>query len=300
MEFVKITPEQKQQFDEEGYLIVRGALDSETVSSLIEAGDRLIASDRELNRQRRPGGLYDGFRNCVSMDDAFLPLITNPKVFSIVAQLLSPYLSLLTSHLIFRHPDPPGSPDTGRIPGWHRDHYMSMRDLGDQHIPRHSLKVAYYLTDLSEPNTGVTMMAAGSNQLKEPIEIPQGQIDPASKVEPLLNPGDCVFFENRTWHAGAANLTDRTRKAVMVGYSYDWVTPTDYRQQAPELVEKLSPIERYLVGEPVDDSENFDFTGGANPIADWCAENGYDYKSFQSREHFVGTAAGQEQPVIQA
>lgn len=295
MEFVKVTPEQKRQFDEEGYLIVRGALDSETVSSLIEAGDRLVDSDRELNRQRRPGGLYDGFRNCVSMDDAFLPLITNPKVFSIVAQLLSPYLSLLTSHLIFRYPDPPGSPDSGRLPGWHRDHYMSMRDLGDRHIPRHSLKVAYYLTDLSEPNTGVTLMAAGSNQLKQRIEIPEGQVDPATKVEPLLNPGDCVFFENRTWHAGAANLTDRIRKAVMIGYSYDWVTPTDYRQQAPELVEKLSPIERYLVGEPVDDSENFDFTGGANPIADWCVENGYSYVPGQGKEHFYDSKGKDQQ-----
>ena len=80
---------------------------------------------------------------------------------------------------------------------------MSMRDLGDQHIPRHSLKVAYYLTDLSEPNSGVTMMAARSNQLKEPIDIPEGQVDPATKVEPLLNPGDAVFFENRTWPCGA-------------------------------------------------------------------------------------------------
>ncbi len=290
MEFVKITAEQRRQFVEEGYLILRGALDSTTVSSLIEAGDRLVASDRELNRQRRPGGLYDGFRNCVSMDDAFLPLLTNPKVFSIVAQLLSPYLSLLTSHLIFRHPDPPGSPDSGRLPGWHRDHYMSMRDLGDQAIPRHSLKVAYYLTDLSEPNSGATLMAAASNHLKQPIAISPGQVDPASKVEPLLQPGDCVFFENRTWHAGAANLTARTRKAVMIGYSYDWVKPTDYRQQAPELVEKMSPIERCLVGEPVDDSKNFDFTGGANPIADWCAQNGYDYKSIKSREHFLGAA----------
>ena len=85
----------------------------------------------------------------------------------------------------------------------------------------------------------------------------------------MLNPGDCVFFENRTWHAGAANLSDRIRKAVMVGYSYDWVNPTDYRQQPPELVEKLSPIERYLVGEPVDDNPaQFDFTGGPNPIND--------------------------------
>ena len=287
MEFVNITPEQKRQFDDEGYLIMRGAIDSKTVSALIEAGDRLIASDRELNRQRRPGGLYDGFRNCVSMDDAFLPLIANPKVFSIVAQLLSPWLSLLTSHLIYRHPDPPGASGDERLPGWHRDHYMSMRDLGDQFIPRHSLKAAYYLTDLSQPSSGVTMMAAGSNQLREPIDIPPGQVDPVSAVEPLLHPGDAVFFENRTWHAGAANLTDRTRKAVMIGYSYDWITPTDYRRQAPDMIEKLSPIERYLVGEPADDNENFDFTGGANPIADWCVDNGYRYQPMQGRRHFA-------------
>ena len=287
MEFVKITPEQKRQFDDEGYLVMRDAIDSDMVSALIDAGDRLIASDRTVNRQRRPGGKYDGFRNCVSMDEAFLPLITNPKVFSIVAQLLSPWLSLLTSHLIYRDPDPPGSPDTERLPGWHRDHYMSMRDLGDQFIPRHSLKVAYYLTDLSEPNTGVTMMAAGSNQLKQSIEIAPGAADPDSAVEPLLNPGDCVFFENRTWHAGAANLTDRTRKAVMIGYSYDWITPTDYRRQAPELVEQLSPMQRYLVGEPADDSPEFDFTGGANPIADWCADNGYHYSPKQGKDHFL-------------
>ncbi len=290
MEFVRITKEQKKQFDEEGYLILRGALDSDTVSALIEAGDRLLASDREQNRQRRPGGKYDGFRNCVSLDEAFLPLITNPKTFSLVAQLLSPHLSLLTSHLIYRHPDPPGSPDTERLPGWHRDHYMSMRDLGDRHIPRHSLKVAYYLTDLSEPNTGVTMMAAGSNQLTRRIEIPPGEVDPSSKVEPLLNPGDCVFFENRTWHAGAANLTERTRKAVMIGYSYDWIKPTDYRRQAPELVEKLGPMERALVGEPVDESLAFDFTGGANPIAEWCLAHGYDFTARHGKEHFVGPA----------
>ncbi len=285
MEFVTITPEQTRQFDTEGYLILRRAIDSETVSALIDAGDQLIASDSEVNRQRRPGGLYDGFRNCMSLDDAFLPLLTNPKVFSIVAQLLGPHLSLLTSHLIYRAPDPPGSAGDARLPGWHRDHYTSMRDLGHAQIPRHSLKVAYYLTDLSQPNSGVTMMAAGSNQLKAPIDIPEGRVDPPTKVEPLLQPGDAVFFENRTWHAGAANLSDRIRKAVMIGYCYDWIRPTDYRRQAPELVEKLSPMQRYLVGEPVDDNPNFDFTGGPNPIDDWCRENGYHYQPRQGTGH---------------
>ncbi len=281
MRFVKISAEQKRQFDEEGFLILRSVLDQETVASLTVAGDRLIASDRLQNRQRSNGGLYDGFRNVVSMDYVFLPLLTHPATFSIVTQLLGPHLSLLTSHLIYRHPDPPGSPDTSRMPGWHRDHFTSMRDLGHAQIPRHSLKVAYYLTDLSEPNSGATMMAAGSNLLKKRIEIPPGKVDPATAVEPLLQPGDCVFFENRTWHAGAANLTHRIRKAVMFGYCYSWIRPTDYRQQPRELVEKLTGMQRFLLGEPVDDKQEFQFDGGANPIADWAAANGYEHAPAQ-------------------
>ena len=273
MDFVEISTEQKRQFDEEGYLIVRDVLDSQQIESLIEAGDRLVASDRVENRQRTNGGLYDGFRNSVSMDDAFLPLMTHPKTFSLVAQLLGANLGLLTSHLIYRHPDPKGSPDTSRMPGWHRDHFVSLQDLGHAQIPRHSLKIAYYLTDLSEPNTGATLMAAGSNQLKEKIDIPEGKVDPATSVEPLLNPGDCVFFENRTWHAGAANLTDRIRKAVMFGYCYNWMRPTDYRVQSPEFVEKLNPMQRFLVGEPVSDTKEFQFDGGVNPIREWLETN---------------------------
>ncbi len=271
MEFRKISPQQKQQFDEAGYLIVRNVLDEATLASLVEAGDQLIASDRLANRQRSNGGLYDGFRNVLSLHAAFLPLLTHPATFSLATQLLGPHLSLLTSHLIYRHPDPPGALATSRLPGWHRDHYVSMRDLGHAQIPRHSLKIAYYLTDLSAPNSGATMMAAGSNHLKERIEIPAGQVDPATAVEPLLQPGDCVFFENRTWHAGAANMTQRIRKAVMFGYCYNWIRPTDYRQQPPALVEKLNPMQRALVGEPVDDRQEFQFDGGANPIADWQA-----------------------------
>ena len=184
-----------------------------------------------------------------------------------------------TSHLIYRHPDPPGSPDTSRMPGWHRDHFVSMRDLGHSRIPRHSLKIAYYLTDLSEPNTGATMMASGSNKLKEEINIPEGQVDPEAAIEPLLNAGDCVFFENRTWHAGAPNLTDRIRKAVMFGYCYSWMRPIDYRQQSLRFVEKLNAMQRFLVGESVEDTREFQFDGGVNPINTWCEENGFTYQS---------------------
>lgn len=272
--YVPIPEEQIREFDEKGYLIVRNALDSATISQLLEVSDRLIASDHQENRQRKPDGLYDGFRNAVTLDDAYIPLMTHPTILPLVVHLLGANLQLMTSHLIYKHPDPPGTPETHRVPGWHRDYAQAMMALGHYSIPRIELKCAYYFTDLSEPNTGVTMVSPGSNLLTAPIRIPQGQVDPANAVEPLLNPGDCLIFENRTWHAGGANLSSWIRKGIMIGYGYRWVMPMDFRKQRDAFIEKLSPLQRFLVGEQYDDVKSFQPDGGANPLAAWCKEHG--------------------------
>lgn len=275
-EFTRLTDQQRQQFRDEGYLIVRNALDAETISQLIEAGDRLIATDARFNRYETDGGLYDGFRNCITLDDAFIPLLTHSATLPLVIQLLGSNLQLSTSHLIHRHPDPPGTPDTVRRPGWHRDNGRTSLDLGQANYPRIGLKCAFYLTDLSEPRSGATLLAPGSNRLKERIEIPPGQTDPANAVEPLLQPGDCVIFEYRTWHAGAPNFRDITRKAVMLGYAYRWLKPMDYIRQEDAFLEKLSNIEGYLVGEELDRTLEFQPSGGINPLNEWCQQHGIE------------------------
>ncbi|MDE2819876.1 MAG: phytanoyl-CoA dioxygenase family protein [Chloroflexota bacterium] len=273
--FTELSEEQRQQFRDDGYLIVRDALDEDMISRLIETGDRLIATEERFNRYQT-SAYYDGFRNCIVMDDAFIPLLTNEITLPLVIQLLGSNLQLSTSHLIYRHPDPAGTPDTVRRPGWHRDGGRIMRDLGEARYPRMGLKCAFYLTDLSEPNSGVTMLAPGSNQLVEKIDIPEGAADPENKLEPLLNPGDCVIFEYRTWHAGAPNFTSRTRKAVMIGYCYRWLKPMDFVKQDRSFLEKLTSLEKYLAGEEIDDTLEFQPTGGLNPLNEWCARHGVD------------------------
>lgn len=268
-------PEQQiREFDENGYLIVRNALDADAISHMEEAGDRLIDSDIQINRQRKPDGLYDGFRNAVTLDDAFVPLLTHPVILPLVIHLLGSNLQLMTSHLIYKHPDPPGTPETHRAPGWHRDYLQAMISLGHYTIPRIELKCAYYFTDLSETKSGATMVVPGSNLLTEPIEIPDGSADPINAVEPLLNPGDCLIFENRTWHAGGVNLSDRIRKGIMIGYGYRWVMPMDFRRQSEDFVARLTPLERFLVGEQYEEVNAFQPGGGANPLEDWCREHG--------------------------
>ena len=272
--FTKLSDEQRRQFRDDGYLILRNVLDETAIGALIEAGDKIIASGERVNRFQTHEGIYDGYRNCVTLDDAFIPLLTNKVTLPLVIQLLGSNLQLSTSHLIYRYPDPPGTPDSVRMPGWHRDNGRTQLDLGQDNFPRIGLKCAFYLTDLSAPKSGVTMLAPGSNQLNTGVVIPEGQADPENAIEPLLNPGDCVIFEYRTWHAGAPNFTDITRKAIMIGYGYRWLKPMDYVLQSRGFVEKLSDIEKYLVGEELDETLEFQPSGGMNPLNEWCERYG--------------------------
>jgi ectoine hydroxylase-related dioxygenase (phytanoyl-CoA dioxygenase family) len=274
LDYIPLTDHQRRQFDEEGYLVLPGVLNADTIEQLIEVGDRLIGSDIRRNRQQEVPGIYDSFRNVLDMDDSFIPLITHPKVLPIVIQLLGANLQVSTSHLIYRYPDPSGTEPNKRLPGWHRDNGRTRLDLGEHAYPRMGLKAAFYLTDLSQPQSGMTLMSPGSHLLKERLPIPAGQPDPESCVEPLINPGDVVIFEYRTWHAGNVNLRNITRKAVMVGYHYRWLKPMDYLQQPAHVLGKMDTLQRFLVGERVDEGEEFIPDGAWNPINDWCNQHG--------------------------
>jgi ectoine hydroxylase-related dioxygenase (phytanoyl-CoA dioxygenase family) len=281
MEFTLLTEEQRRMFEEDGLLIVRGALDPDTVARLIEAGDRLCATDRTENRYRTDDGQYDGFRNCIAMDDAFLPLLTNAGTVPLLVQLLGPNIHLITSHLIHKSPNPADTPRTRRVPGWHRDVAGTVQDLGHAHIPRLEVKCAYYLSDLTAPDSGATLFSPGSHLLKQRLRIPEGRPDPENVLELRLAPGDAVFFENRTWHAGAVNLTGRTTRAVMFGYGHLWLKPFDYAVQPPALIEKIGSdeIAGQLLGS-VQDPEGRFVPGGINrPLRDWCARHGVDWRA---------------------
>ncbi len=277
MKFTPLTPQQRQQFDDDGYLIVPGALNADFVARLIEAGDRLIGSDETRNRQTMSGN-YDSFRNCVSMDEAFFDLLMHETTVPLIVQLFGPNIHLVTSHLIYKHPNEKGTPRNFRQPGWHRDVADTPHDLGHAHIPRIEMKCAYYLTDTSEPCSAVTMFAPGSNRLKKPLLIAEGQSDPQGAVEPSLKPGDAVFFENRTYHAGAANLLGRTTKAVMMGYGFNWMQPMDYRVQSPQLLEKTDAIGQQLLGGLQDPEGRFIPGAITKPLKDWCKANNVVYQ----------------------
>jgi hypothetical protein len=250
VEFVQLKPEQREAFDADGFLVVRDALNSETVRQLTEAGDRLAESflnkpvvmdKAEYNHlDLRPGLLEE---------TAMLSLVSNPSTVSLVLQLLSPNIHLHSTALIYkRREDPTGVPFRR---GWHRDIRIP-RDLGHQNLPRVGIKICYCLTDFRQSASGMTLMARGSHLRRAPLIVRKGEIDPQDvEVSDLnLNAGDALLFENRIFHTAAPNRSNRVSKVLMYGYAYRWMKPEVYLDVPNQrYLQKADPIARQLIGE---------------------------------------------------
>ena len=228
LNFVELKPEQRQSFDEDGFLVVRNALDLGTVGSLLAAGDRL--AEAFLNKAEvpsRPEHNHLDLRPGLLKEEALFSLVANSSTVPLVVQLLSPNIHLHSTSLIYKRPSRPEVPAFRR--GWHRDIRIP-RDLGHEALPRVGIKICYCLTDFHQPNSGMTVLARKTHLRTEPLKVRSGAFDPedVEVCDLKLNAGDAFLFENRIFHTASPNLSDRVSKVLMYGYSYRWMKPEIY------------------------------------------------------------------------
>ena len=78
--------------------------------------------------------------------------------------------------------------------------------------------------------------------------------------------GDAFLFENRVYHTAAPNLSDRTAKVIIFGYSYWWMggREANMRQVRPglEVLQQVDTIRQQLLG------------GEANGLVEWAEAQG--------------------------
>lgn len=258
MEFIQLTVEQREEFEENGYFIVRSVLDEAMIARLTKAADRIVYS-RESDAQ------YVHIRDGLVQEPAFAELTSQTSAIPLVIQLLGTNIHITNTALLYKHPQPRETPDNR---GWHRDVGLHL-DLGHKNCPRVGLKVAYCLTDLSVPNSGATLFMRKSHKSGEPLGIPEGKIDPVEPYdEPLLNAGDVYFFENRTYHTTGLNFTDKTAKLIIYGYHYAWIKPEGYL-----LYYNDNPQPDEDVLKNVDDLGKQFLGGGGGAATQWAAEH---------------------------
>lgn len=249
MDFIRLKPEQRQSFDQDGFLVVQGALSAQTVGRLIDTADRLAESFLEKPLLLgRPEYNHLDLRPGLLREDALSALVAHAPTVSLVVQLLGPNIHLHSTALIYKRPEDPHAPPFRR--GWHRDIRIA-RDLGHRALPLVGIKVCYCLTDFLHSDCGMTLMARGSHLKTEPLAIPEGQVDPSELeiCDLRLNAGDALLFENRIFHTAAANRSKRVSKVVIYGYAYRWMKPEVYLD-VPDMkyLERADPISHQLLG----------------------------------------------------
>jgi len=226
-----------ERLDRDGYVRLPGALDPALVESLRDAVDAVWA-------RHRTGAASAALHLLAFLreDRRFVALLDHRPVIDVVAEALGPNIFMYHAHLDVQPPE--GDPSTTWM--WHRDGGIQNRDL-EAPRPRMSVKVAYFLTDVSQPGRGNFMVLPGSH-LRERIERPPAGNDVPGAVPILAEPGDAVVFDRRLWHMRSPNRSSVTRKALFLAYTYRWVRPRDDLRLPAAFVEDLNPVQRQLAG----------------------------------------------------
>jgi ectoine hydroxylase-related dioxygenase (phytanoyl-CoA dioxygenase family) len=267
MELTTLTDEQQTFFDENGYLIVRNALDGEMIERLTKAGDRFMATTDP------PHNYYANRYIDLTIDESLMALTTNPRILPLVVQLLSYDIYMMRGNIIYKYPQPespePLYPDgDGRsFRNWHRD----LNNFASNSPIRGNvaIRVGYCLTDFSEMNSGVTMLVPGSHKVTKPLQFKKGSYDPPEFIEPSLNAGDAYLFSTCTYHMPSVNFTNHVAKGLLISYCYRWWAQTAERPP-DEVLDKMDPITAQLFyGQ---------FEGDDIPLKQWAKAQGLPHE----------------------
>ena len=165
---IAITKEQQQQFDEDRFILIEDALSPTEVDTLIKVVDELDAR----YRSEKGVGADEPFqiRNALAHHEELLRLIDHPILLPLVVDVLGVNIQIRTSHLDVRPPCPSeyanqnlGAKDS--FFPWHSDGPNFGYPITNGQVPFVEVKVGYYLTDLTEHNSGAICVVRGSHKM---------------------------------------------------------------------------------------------------------------------------------------
>jgi hypothetical protein len=264
-----LTADERARFECDGYLMLPRALAAAKVAELLEVVDRHDAAYR-----REPGvGPHHvlNLHDLVGRDDAFLELVDWPATFPKVWGVLGWNIQLFHTQGMVSPPSPriPGLPK-GRL-AWHQDNNRMNRDIETPAPhPRVSLKLGYFLTDLPGPEMANFCLVPGSHR-RQRLEFEGDGVTAQGELAVTARAGDAILFDRRLWHSGSANFSDVTRKVLFYGYSYRWLRPKS-AMHFPELLARVDPIRRQLLGFATSANGYFDPQPADVPLREWIRE----------------------------
>ena len=233
----QIQTEEKQQFEDLGYLAVPDALSSQQVSRFSAIMDDLTRGE--------PDKIHN-VADILGMNEGFLEIIDLPTVLPKVQKLLGENIWL--NHTHFNINPPSAEKEIASYPngyGWHRDGGAINFDVPPP-APLLSIKIGFYLTDLSEPDRGQTYLIRGSHRSGE---RPPGPYEMPSSAFPLcVKPGTAIMYDRRSIHSiRSPNRSNITRRVIFIQYAFRWLSPVD-EMSVDYLRDRCNPVQLQLLG----------------------------------------------------
>ena len=241
-----LTEAERLSFERDGFFVIEDVLPDDMVEALIPIADRVDQEYREeadFSPDKRTNKL-----DFLGKDEMFLELIDWYKTFPKVWGLMNWNISLYHSHMITSPPAGPGKSleKDGPGLGFHQDSGRLNTDIETNPRPMISLKVAFFLTDASEPGRGNFTAVAGS-QLSNAFPGDNRKDMPEDAVQVCVPKGGAVVFDRRVWHSSSTNYWDEPRRTLFFGYGYRWLRPRD-DMTVEHFMDRSDPIRQQLLG----------------------------------------------------
>ena len=206
-------------------------------------------------------------------DKAFLDLVDYERIIPKVWGILGWNIYLYHSHLIITEQTEGTFEPNGKTFGWHQDSGRLNFDMEADPRPRISLKVGYFVTDLSEPGRGNFWIIPGSH-LRNEVAMPSNGLGSARRRH------SGVGEARHGGHFRPASLALRNdeyspivRKAMFYGYGYRWIRPRDRMTIPAEWYEVADPIRKQLLGHT---TSNFGYSSPKDedvPLKIWLEQH---------------------------
>jgi hypothetical protein len=262
----RLTEQERQTFNETGLLHIENALSPEQVAQGVDLTERVFQAKLAEGHESKKALFYPNF---ILDDPYFQDLVDYAPVLPKVWGILGWNIYLYHAHLIVTPPT--GQPPDDKTFGWHQDSGRTNVEMESHPRPRLSLKVAYFLTDLSEPGRGNFWVVPGSH-LQDAIDKPANGIgQPAGAIPVLVKPGDAVLFDRRLWHTASPNWSDMTRRVLFYGYGFRWIRTKD-DMTVQDLWDQSDPVRRQLLGWGVNANGFYSPTDADVPLRGWLRE----------------------------
>jgi ectoine hydroxylase len=243
-----MSSEQREQFDRDGYLVVPGALSADEVEFYTKALDGVYEAEQAAQRVAPGAAMHvlSAVPNCPES----IGLIDHPSTFPLVWSILGWNVHIYHSHLDVHPPIRTAKPYRFE---WHQDGGRQNRELETDPRPRISVKLAFWLSDVSVEGRGNFKVVPGShlsNRIDGPPRRDVEWPEPEGAIEVCANPGDAVFFDRRLWHTRTDNYSDITRKAMFFAYTLRWISIRDELSElhADPRFAEFTPVQRQLLG----------------------------------------------------